>query len=42
MKKSDHRRGHVYHLDGLSTVGIALGIAAVGFIVYNIFNVIFS
>jgi hypothetical protein len=42
MKKQDHRKGHVYHIDGLGTISIVFGIACVGFIMYNVLNVIFS
>lgn len=43
MKKSpNHRKGHEYHIDGLGTVSIVFGIACVGFILYNVFNVVFS
>jgi hypothetical protein len=43
MKKSaSHRRGHEYHIDGLGTISIVFAIACVGFILYNVFHVIFS
>ena len=43
MKKQDVvRKGHSYHVDGLSTVGILFGVASVGFILYNVILVIFS
>lgn len=42
MKKSANRRGHEYHIDGLGTISIVFGIACVGFILYNVFHVVFS
>ena len=42
MKNSSVRRGHEYHIDGLGTISIVFGIACVGFILYNVFHVMFS
>jgi len=42
MKKSNYRKGHSYHIDGLGTMSIIIGVASVGFILYNVFHVIFS
>lgn len=42
MKKISVRKGHEYHSDGLNTVGIILGVGSVGFILYNVFILIFS
>ncbi|MCX6310511.1 MAG: hypothetical protein NT084_02635 [Bacteroidetes bacterium] len=42
MKKSINRRGHEYHVDGLGTISIIIGIASVGFILYNVMHVVFS
>lgn len=42
MRKVAMRKGHEYHTDGLNTIGIILGVATVGFILYNVFTLIFS
>ncbi|GAB4140049.1 MAG: hypothetical protein Fur0041_15230 [Bacteroidia bacterium] len=42
MKNNVHRKGHTYNVDGLGTIGIIFGIVSVGFIIYNVLNVIFS
>lgn len=42
MKKTLNRKGHAYNVDGLGTISIVFGIACVGFIMYNVFHVIFS
>ncbi|TND09463.1 MAG: hypothetical protein FD123_1269 [Bacteroidetes bacterium] len=42
MRKGTVRKGHAYHTDGLNTVGIVLGVASVGFILYNVLSLLFS
>jgi|GEM_PF-2333226 len=42
MRKASVRKGHQYHSDGLNTVGIILGVASVGFILYNVFILVFN
>lgn len=46
MKKSIQHKGQSgnlrTHIDGLGTISIVFGIACVGFIMYNVFHVIFS
>jgi hypothetical protein len=42
MKAATNRKGHVYHVDGLGTISIVFGIACLGFVIYNVCNVIFS
>lgn len=46
MKKTVYHKGHNgslrTNIDGLGTISIIFGIACVGFIIYNVFHVIFS
>jgi hypothetical protein len=42
MKKSVERKGHTQNVDGLGTISILFGVVCVGFIIYNVFNVVFS
>ena len=42
MKKSIVRKGHSHNVDGLGTISILFGVVCVGFIIYNVLNVIFS
>jgi hypothetical protein len=42
MKKSVNKKGHTHHADGLGTTSILFGVLCVGFIIYNVLNVIFS
>lgn len=42
MKKTIQRKGHVQNVDGLGTISILFGVVCVGFIIYNVLNVILS
>jgi hypothetical protein len=42
MKKSANKRGDVHSVNGLGTINILFGVLCVGFIIYNVLNVILS
>jgi hypothetical protein len=42
MKKSANKRGDVHTVNGLGTISILFGVLCVGFIIYNVLNVILS
>jgi len=42
MKKYETRKGHAHNVDGLGTISILFGAVCVGFIIYNVLNVILS
>gem|GEM_PF-1671111 len=42
MKKSVNKRGDVHSVNGLGTISILFGVLCIGFIIYNVLNVILS